>query len=107
MSKTCRSAFEKFRCGVAPIRIETGRYEGMEGKDRICLLCDHNIIESECHIIMSCPELCGELFSYAAQFEPNFNKLNDDQKLVLLFWATDVCFIRPILPLICQLENVA
>ena len=23
------SAFSKFRCGVAPIRIETGRYEGL------------------------------------------------------------------------------
>ena len=27
-----RSAFAKFRCGVAPIRIETGRYEGLELK---------------------------------------------------------------------------
>ena len=24
-----RAAFSKFRCGVAPIRIETGRYEGL------------------------------------------------------------------------------
>ncbi len=24
-----RSAFSKFRCGVAPIRIETGRYENL------------------------------------------------------------------------------
>ena len=27
-----RSAFAKFRCRVAPIRIETGRYEGLELK---------------------------------------------------------------------------
>ncbi len=32
MSKKYRSAFAKFRCGVAPVRIETGRYEGMEEK---------------------------------------------------------------------------
>ncbi len=35
--------------------------------------CDHNIIESEYYVIMSCPvynELRGELFNRAAQFEP-------------------------------------
>ncbi len=32
MSKKYRSAFAKFRSGVAPICIETGRYEGMEEK---------------------------------------------------------------------------
>ncbi len=64
-----------------------------EEKDRICLLYDHNIIESECHVIMSCPvynELRGELFTHAAQFEPNFNNLNDDKKIVFLFSATDM-----------------
>ncbi len=98
MSKKYRSAFEKFRCGVAPIRIETSRYEGMEENDRICLLCDHNMIESECHVIMSCPvynELRGELFTRAAQFEPNFNNLNDDETFVVLFSATDICFNIP------------
>ena len=25
-----RAAFSKFRCGVAPLRIETGRYEGLQ-----------------------------------------------------------------------------
>ncbi len=44
---------------------------------------------------MSCPvynALRGELFTHAAQFEPNFNNLNDDKKIVLLFSATDICF---------------
>ncbi len=79
---------------MASIRIETGRYVGMEEKDRICLLSDHNILESECHAIMSCPvynELRGELFTHAAQFEHNFNNVNDDEKYVFLFSATDIC----------------
>ncbi len=103
MSKKYRSAFAKFRYGVAPIRIETGRYEGLEEKDRICLLCDHNIIKSEYHVIMSCPvynELHGELFTHATQFEPNFNNLNDHEKFVFLFSATDIYYFilpRPIL----------
>ncbi len=93
MSKKYRSV--KFRCGVAPIRIETDRYEGIEEKDGMCFLCDNDIIESECHVIMSCPvynELLGERFTHAAQFEPNVNNLNDDEEIVFLFSATDICF---------------
>ena len=34
-----RSAMAKFRMGVAPIRLETGRYEGLSVEDRLCPLC--------------------------------------------------------------------
>jgi hypothetical protein len=33
-----RSAFAKFRCGVAPLRIETGRFENLRIEERICTL---------------------------------------------------------------------
>ncbi len=58
-------------------------------------MCEHNIIESECHVIMSFPvynELCGELFTHTTQFEPNFNNLNDDDKFVFLFSVGNICF---------------
>ncbi len=31
-----RSAMAKFRCGVAPLKIETGRYENIPLEARIC-----------------------------------------------------------------------
>ena len=34
-----RSAIAKFRCGVAPIRLETGRYEHLNVDERICPIC--------------------------------------------------------------------
>ena len=40
-----RSALVKFRCGVAPIRIEIGRYERLALENRLCIHC--NSIESE------------------------------------------------------------
>jgi len=43
-----RSAFSKFRCGVAPIRIETGRFEGLPEERRLCPFC--NVIEDESHV---------------------------------------------------------
>ena len=41
-----RSAFAKFRCGVAPLRIEPGRFENLRIEERICCFCS-DFIEDE------------------------------------------------------------
>ena len=82
-----RSAFAKFRCGVAPIRIETGRYEGLDVNSRTCPLCK-NGIEDEKHVILQCPQyndIRQQLFNKAATVNANFTVLNDTDKLVFLF----------------------
>ena len=45
-----RSALCKFRCGVSPIRIETGRYENLQLDDRKCPFC--NVPEDELHVYL-------------------------------------------------------
>ena len=53
-----KSAFAKFRCCVAPLRIETGRYEGLLVETIICFsnVCHiNNCIEDEKHVILDCP----------------------------------------------------
>ena len=47
-----RSVFAKFRCGVAPIRIQTGRFENLEVNQRLCPFC--NSVEDESHVILHC-----------------------------------------------------
>ena len=47
--------FAKFRCGVAPLRLETGRYERLSPEQRTCFYCT-DCIESEEHVLLSCPE---------------------------------------------------
>ena len=83
-----RSAFAKFRCGVAPIKIETGRYENLDVNQRICPFCSS--VEDKMHIILHCetyPDLRNNLFSNANSLLPNcnFNVLNDIEKMKLLF----------------------
>ena len=53
--KKYRSAYAKFRCGVAPIRIETGRYGAnrVPPEARLCMQCSR--IEDKFHVIMQCP----------------------------------------------------
>lgn len=54
MSFCHRSAQAKFRCGVAHIRLETGRYEGLPENQRLCPF-GCNVVETEMHVILNCP----------------------------------------------------
>ena len=46
----------KFRCEVAPLRIETGRFERLSVEDRLCFHCSGNgLVEDELHVITVCP----------------------------------------------------
>ncbi|MCG8033469.1 MAG: reverse transcriptase family protein, partial [Candidatus Thiodiazotropha taylori] len=77
-----RSALAKFRCGVAPIRIETGRYERLPIESRLCTSC--NTIESEIHVICECPlydDLRNSLFDQAKRVIPGFNSLSNEDKM--------------------------
>ena len=82
-----RAAFAKFRCGVAPIRIETGRYENLDVGQRLCHFCDAEHIEDEPSVILICSlynNLRCALFSKDALVLPNFNNLTDSAKTSFL-----------------------
>ena len=53
MGRKIRSSYAKFRCGVAPIRIETGRYEKLDLCERLCIFCE-GCIEDEFHVLTEC-----------------------------------------------------
>ena len=68
-----RSALAKFRYGVAPIKLETGRYENLHVDESKCFVCD--AVESECHVICECPvydDLRNILFTKAKEVIQNF-----------------------------------
>ena len=48
------SVFAEFRCGVAPLKLETGRYEGLLPEQRACFYCA-DCMESEEHVLLSYP----------------------------------------------------
>ena len=54
MQRNHRSAFAKFRMGTSPLRIETGRYERLNEKERTCFRCS-DTVESEEHVLLDCP----------------------------------------------------
>ena len=54
-SKKYRSAYAKFRCGVAPLKIETCRYglNRIPVAERLCESCQ--VVEDEFNVMMVCP----------------------------------------------------
>jgi len=108
LPKKHRSAFAKFRCGVAPLKIETGRYENRPLEDRICPF-GCNVVEDETHVMVICPQynsVRNELFQKASSLYENFINMPDQRKCSVLFSAKDLvrvcaktCF------LILQLRN--
>lgn len=86
-----RSAFSKFRCGVAPLRIETGRYENLNINERLCPFCD--AVEDEKHVILKCnvyTDLRNILCDKASSVCQDFINFNDDEKLSFLFKHKDL-----------------
>ena len=86
-----QSAVAKFRCGVAPIRLETGRYENLPEKERKCFTCD--TVENEYHVICECPvydDLRKLLFSKACDVIQNFDTLDSFSQMYALLHNWDI-----------------
>ena len=67
---------------VAPLRLETGRYERIEERDRICFSFDSQI-ETE-HVLTECPlylDLRETLYEKISQFKPNFLEIPSSEKV--------------------------
>jgi hypothetical protein len=82
-----RSALCKFRCGVAPLRIETGRYENLDENDRKCIFCK-NVVEDEVHAILSCPvyeNIRSNMILKASELCDNFPALSRIEQFKFIF----------------------
>ena len=89
-----RAAFAKFRCGVAPLRIVTGRFENKPLEERECPFCDN--IENEKHVLLDCnmySDLKHELFCRATIIEPYFDIFSVGNKIRFFFSNHDMITI--------------
>jgi len=83
LSRARRSSLAKFRCGVAPLRLETGRYEGIDISERRCFRCALEI-ENEEHTLILCPEyehIRSDLFNKISMSVTDFYSLSPSDKL--------------------------
>ncbi|KAK6181789.1 hypothetical protein SNE40_009574 [Patella caerulea] len=87
-----RSALAKFRCGVAPLRLETGRYEGIPFENRLCFYCNDKV-ENEEHCLLECElyiNFRNVLLSYIQVVCPNFASFNNSDKMSFILSSDEV-----------------
>lgn len=100
-----RSALAKFRCGTAPIRVETGRYGSnrLPVNERVCFNCI-NQVEDEYHVLMECPlydDLREDLMRTANSLLTDFDAQNSyeqfstllSNEIVIYYTAKTLCYI--------------
>ena len=83
MPKCHRSAYAKFRYGIAPIRLETGRYERLPEELRICFNCP-NSVENEGHVLLRCPTYSDQreiMIAVLSEEFPNMCNMNEREQL--------------------------
>ena len=83
-----RSLLSKFRTGILPLRIETGRwYQGTKLEERVCELCRNGDIEDESHFLLKCKtyeDFRRVLFQNCYAINQNFFTLNDMEKFIYI-----------------------
>ena len=84
--KNERSLLAQLRCGILPLRIETGRYIGEPVHSRICLFCNCSEIETETHFVIECAfyrglrsDIFGDIIN-----KDDFKQLSPEHRLCYL-----------------------
>ena len=89
-----RRSYAKFRCGVAPLRSETGRYEGLIESERSCFNCD-GVIENNENVLLECPLYKDiRLTLFQTTYDPLNRDLSNEEKLRVIFSSTSFNVIR-------------
>ena len=85
ISKYQRSLYAQFRCGILPLEIEVGRYRNLELSERLCKLCDMQLVEDEIHFLIDCPVYSDErkhLFDEKNISNSSFSEMDSLDKFV-------------------------
>ena len=87
-SRKYRSLLAQIRCGILPIRVETGRFHRLPLEERICEFCDSGDIEDEIHLLLFCNNYViprKYLLSDIKKDNTEFDNLSTSDKLSYMF----------------------
>ena len=82
-----RSVIAQFRCGILPLSIETGRFNGIPLEFRLCVFCSENTVEDEFHFLLDCSfytDLRQALLTKARSILRDFDGLHNADKVQFL-----------------------
>ena len=80
-----RSLISQLRLGILPLRIETGRFIGLEVQERLCEVCDNNQVEDEAHFLFDCETYNDLRNDMETAMNIQLDRLNFTEKLEVIF----------------------
>ena len=98
--KEKRTTFAKIRTSNHILEIEKGRHllKPLPAEQRICKMCNLNLVEDETHFIMVCPKFTTErqmFLDNVQQFIPSFKTFSIKQQFIYLFTSKEADIIMP------------
>jgi len=94
-----RSNLAQLRCGILPLQVELGRFNNVKLEDRLCQLCNNNVIEDEIHFLFHCPAYQEVRAHFIHDVGGNIELQNDWEKLITLFKTN----VRKLAKFVCKL----
>ena len=84
-----RKTYSKFRLSAHELEIEKGRYgvKSIPPEQRICKMCDQNMVEDEIHFLIACSRYAGErntIFEDINKKYPSIKQLPPSEKFIWL-----------------------
>ena len=82
-----RSLFAQFRAGILPLAVEVGRYRSLPLSERVCTMCQLQLVEDEYHILCVCgsyDEFRTTLYNKASTTFNEFHNIPELDKFVCL-----------------------
>ena len=86
-NRQLRSFLAQIRCGILPLKIETGRFKNQPLDERMCEMCHLGKVESELHFLCECPlynNYRDTLYGNVSIYYPNFQTLSQQSKFEYL-----------------------
>ena len=102
LSRNKRSLLAQIRTGVLPLRVETGRFQGLPLLERQCEYCQNGSVEDEHHFIFLCSawdDIRHPFINKCKEVNPEFDSLDEveqfrfvmNEELIQLHTAEFVC----------------
>ena len=95
--KKYKIALTQFRLSSHDLAIERGRYENLNRRERVCKLCNGNLVENEYHLLLVCPfyrELRQKYFKPYYCRWPTLNKFRYVLKVLLYSQWSAFCYLK-------------
>ena len=91
-TRSQRSLLAQLRIGILPLQVEVGRYYRKALDERICLLCESQVIEDECHFLSYCSfyKTEREKFLLDVNFDLTITQSLPPNELFITFMTSDV-----------------